>query len=126
MNSKSKIIFGLYIFYLLSVVTLLVIPISSDLEMDKYIFGIRKDHYVHATMFLPFLGYFWIAEKTQKSKINLLKFYGLGICFAAICESLHYFIPYRTFDLQDFVANATGLSLGLILFLFKVPKIFRQ
>jgi VanZ family protein len=111
--------------YLLSVVTLLVIPLT-DLGMDEYIFGIRKDHYVHATMFLPFMGYFWITNKAQQSKIDFLKYYALGILFAAFCESLHYFIPYREFDIHDFFANVTGISLGLTIFLFKSPKVFNQ
>ncbi len=126
MSLKRKIITWLYIIYLLSVITLLVLPFSADLGMDEYIFGIRKDHYVHATMFLPFMGYFWITNKAQQSKIDFIKYYGLGILFAACCESLHYFIPYRTFDIHDFFANVTGISAGLLLFLFKSPKAFNQ
>jgi VanZ family protein len=123
MSLKRKIITWLYITYLLSVITLLVVPFSADLGMDEYIFGIRKDHYVHATMFLPFMGYFWITNKAQQSKIDFIKYYGLGILFAACSESLHYFIPYRSFDIHDFFANTTGISIGLILFLFRSPKI---
>jgi glycopeptide antibiotics resistance protein len=123
MTSQRKIITWLYVIYLLSVITLLVVPFTADLEMDKYIFGIRKDHYVHATMFLPFMGYFWITNKAQQSKIEFIKYFGLGILFAASCESLHYFIPYRSFDIHDFFANVTGISSGLLLFLFKSPKI---
>ncbi len=126
MSRNKKIITYLYVFYLTSVITLLVFPFSADLGMDEYIFGIRKDHYVHATMFLPFMGYFWITNIAQKSKINFLIYYGLGILFAAFCESMHYFIPYRTFDINDFFANVTGISAGLILFLFKSPKSFNQ
>ncbi len=125
MKRNRRIISFLYMIYLLSVVTLLVIPLT-DLGMDEYIFGIRKDHYVHATMFLPFMGYFWITNKAQQSKIDFLKYYALGILFAAFCESLHYFIPYREFDIHDFFANVTGISLGLIIFLFKSPKVFNQ
>lgn len=125
MKRNRRIISFLYMIYLLSVVTLLVIPLT-DLGMDEYIFGIRKDHYVHATMFLPFMGYFWITNKAQQSKIDFLKYYALGILFAAFCESLHYFIPYREFDIHDFFANVTGISLGLTIFLFKSPKVFNQ
>jgi hypothetical protein len=123
MNSYRKIITFLFIIYLLTVISLLVIPFT-DLGMDEYIFGIRKDHYVHATMFLPFMGYFWITNKAQQSKIDFLKCYAEGIFFAAFCESLHYFIPYREFDIHDFFANITGISFGLIVFLFKSPKVF--
>ncbi len=125
MKRNRRIISFLYMIYLLSIVTLLVIPLT-DLGMDEYIFGIRKDHYVHATMFLPFMGYFWITNKAQQSKIDFLKYYAVGILFAAFCESLHYFIPYRGFDIHDFFANVTGISSGLIIFLFKSPKVFNQ
>lgn len=126
MSRNKKIITYLYVFYLMSVIILLVVPFSADLGMDEYIFGIRKDHYVHATMFLPYMGYFWITNKAEQSKIDFFKFYGTGILFAAFCESLHYFIPYRSFDIHDFFANVTGVSLGLTLFLFKSPKAFNQ
>jgi glycopeptide antibiotics resistance protein len=125
MNSYRKIITFLFVIYLLTVISLLVIPFT-DLGMDEYIFGIRKDHYVHATMFLPFMGYFWITNKAQQSKIDFLKYYAVGILFAAFCESLHYFIPYREFDIHDFFANFTGISAGLIVFIFKSPKVFNQ
>jgi VanZ family protein len=125
MNSYRKIITFLFVIYLLTVISLLVIPFT-DLGMDEYIFGIRKDHYVHATMFLPFMGYFWITNKAQQSKIDFLKNYAVGILFAAFCESLHYFIPYREFDIHDFFANFTGISAGLIVFIFKSPKVFNQ
>ena len=125
MNSYRKIITFLFVIYLLTVISLLVIPFT-DLGMDEYIFGIRKDHYVHATMFLPFMGYFWITNKAQQSKIDFLKYYAVGILFAAFCESLHYFIPYREFDIHDFFANFTGISAGLIVFMFKSPKLFNQ
>ena len=123
MNTRHKIIKILYFIYLATVIILLAVPFSTDLKLDQYIFGVRIDHYVHATMFLPFMGYFWITNKTQESSFLLFKFYGLGILFAACCESLHYFIPYRTFDVQDFFANVTGISIGLILFLFKNPRL---
>ena len=126
MDRNRKIVTFLYVIYLLTVITLLVIPFSTDLGMDEYIFGIRKDHYVHATMFLPFMGYFWITNKAQQSKIDFLKYYAVGIFFAAFCESLHYFIPYRDFDVHDFFANVTGISSGLIMFLFKSPKAINQ
>lgn len=123
MNRSEKIVTILYLAYILTVLILLIVPFSADLKMDEYIFGIRKDHYVHATMFLPFIGYFWITKRAQKSVSHFLRYYGLGILFAGFCESLHYFIPYRSFDIHDFFANVTGISLGLLIFCFRSPEL---
>jgi len=123
MKISEKSVTFLFVLYLLTIITLLVVPFSSDLKMDEYIFGIRKDHYVHTTMFLPFIGYFWITKRAQKSLFHFLTYYGIGILFAGFCESLHYFIPYRSFDFHDFLANVTGISIGLLIFCFRSPTL---
>jgi VanZ family protein len=37
-----------------------------------------------------------------------------GVLFAAFCESLHLWIPYRSFSGLDFVANICGLTIGIL------------
>lgn len=120
---KSKIPTVLFILYIVVLITLLVIPTSGTLKLNKTIWGIRTDHVIHATLFLPFMGYIWISNLHKRAFSGFLKFYLAGILFAAFCESLHYFIPYRSFDVHDFYANVTGLSIGCIIFIFRSPEL---
>jgi len=97
------------LFYLLLVVVLLTIPTSdTGIDLDFYILGIRSDHYIHAILFLPFMVFFKLNFRETAFIIALF----LGIFFASFCESLHYFLPYREFSIQDFFANMTGILLG--------------
>lgn len=73
------------------------------------------DKWVHMLLFTPLVFGWYLADFTDK-KISIVRFvFFIAIPFAAFCESLHYFIPYRAFSLLDFIANCTGISLGAIL-----------
>lgn len=108
--------------YILTILTLLLIPTAGRLQLDKYFLGIRTDHFIHATMFLPFMVFFWIRNMHRGDISRFFAIYLIGIAFAAFCESLHYFVKYRSFDIQDFYANLTGLTIGNVVFLFRSPR----
>lgn len=102
--------------YLLLVVFLLVMPTSgTGIKLNFHFLGIRSDHWVHAIMFVPFMILCRINFKREQFIICLL----FGIAFASLCESLHYFLPYRSFDIHDFYANFCGITVGSLTFLLK-------
>lgn len=109
----------LYVVYILTIITLLILPPSDGIKLNKTIFGIRTDLVIHATMFVPFMGYFWFQNWVKSSLKRFLKFFGYGVLFAAFCESIHLVVPYRSFDVTDFFANVTGLAIGSLIFLIK-------
>jgi glycopeptide antibiotics resistance protein len=111
MNKNFRL---LGLLYLLSVLVLLTIPTNdTGIDLDFHIFGIRSDHYIHAILFLPFMVFFKLIFKDTPFVIALF----LGVFFASFCESLHYFLPYREFSIQDFFANMTGILLGSLSYL---------
>jgi VanZ family protein len=100
--------------YLLTVIYLLVMPTSnSGIDLNFSILGIRSDHWIHAIMMSPFMFFCFLLKKD----IHFIIYLFIGIFFCSFCESLHYFIPYRDFSIQDFYANLSGLSFGSIIFL---------
>ncbi len=102
--------------YLFLVVFLLIMPTSnSGIKLNFNFLGIRSDHWVHAIMFVPFMILCRINFKREQFIIFLF----FGIAFASLCESLHYFLPYRSFDIHDFYANLCGITVGSLTFLFK-------
>jgi len=50
----------------------------------------------------------------RKEKMQFKQAVTSGILFAAFCESLHLWIPYRSFSGLDFVANICGLTIGIL------------
>lgn len=114
----------LTILYFVTILFLLTKPISIGSGLKFHFLGIRSDKYAHALLFFPFsILIFHLLEFFQR-KYSALKWYFLGIILCASCESMHYFIPYRSFDIFDFVANFVGLSLGSLIYIWK-PNVFK-
>ncbi|MGV3632470.1 MAG: hypothetical protein ACO1O6_14780 [Bacteroidota bacterium] len=104
-----------FMLYLIVVVLLLVLPLGgTGIKLDAYFLGIRTDHYIHALVFLPFMIF---CRLIFGRTVFLIPFF-VGIFFCSMCESLHYFLPYREFSMYDYFANLSGLVLGTAAYLF--------
>ena len=77
-----------------------LIPIESN-----FIFGIRIDHLVHASVYIP-CSWFILRRRPWliASAVGLLT------------EGVQYLLPWRGFDVNDLVANLLGVLLGWIIF----------
>jgi len=121
----SKIIIQrLFYIYIVSVVVLCVVPInttSSDIN-EIYIIDIRFDYLTHFLMFIPFLvfGRLINESKIEKPLKYLLGWLFMGICFAIASEVIQLFLSYRAYNINDIIANITGILLGLFSFLFRL------
>ncbi|MCE3296210.1 MAG: VanZ like family [Crocinitomicaceae bacterium] len=111
-----KIIGPGFVLYLLVVILLLASPLSgTGIRLNEYFLGIRTDHYIHTALFLPFM----IFCRLLYPKTTFFIPFFIGIFFCSLCETLHYFLPYREFSMQDYFANLTGLILGATAYLFR-------
>lgn len=102
--SKFQIYIYLYIFFLH---LLIFLPFST---MDKVenikILEFRMDYLIHILIFLP-----WAFLK-PKSGVKPWQWLMLGLVFAAGAEFIHYFLPYRSFNINDLIGNVAGIILG--------------
>ena len=85
------------------------------IPLDNYIFGLRADHLLHASVFLPCA--LFLMDLYGKSG-------GRGTCgwkwavwltavaVGLLTEGGQWLLPYRGFDVNDLVANFLGVSLG--------------
>ncbi len=101
-----KLLFGVY---LIAVFVLHVMKTDDVVDLNNYFLGIRRDHWAHGILFFP-MGFFAL--------ISLNKNQRLALVFTAFCclffESLQYFIPYRSFDIWDIVADSIGAGIGVL------------
>lgn len=116
----------LFISYLLVLLTLLSIPTGEKIDLDVYFLGIRTDHYIHASLFTPFMVLMWLLKGNKIKTSGFFKLFLMGIFFAISCEILHYFIPYRTFDFQDILANVAGICIGSMAFLLGKKNVLNE
>lgn len=83
---------------------------------DNYILEIRLDYISHALLFIPWvlaLHFGW--ERSSNRFIQPVLSFILALAFAAGCEFLQLLLPYRTFNINDLVANGLSVCLGYLL-----------
>lgn len=94
----------LYFTYLIIILISAIIPPSN-------IPSSIDDKIVHAVGFMGVaLLYAW-AYKKEKWWKNII----YGLAFGIFIEIIQYFIPYRSFELFDIIADGVGLILGVLL-----------
>ena len=104
--------------YTAMIVLLVVLPLNGQDQFlgnlnDNYILQIRFDYISHALLFVPWVllvGYGW--ELRRKNRLWIGLSFLLAQSFAAFCEYLQLLLPYRTFNINDLLANALGVTLG--------------
>ena len=104
-----------YYLYIITIVTLMVIKTDGKIKLAETIWGFRGDHFVHSSIFIPYMIIIGLINSKENNRFLISKKLPFAILFAAFCESLHIFLPYRTFSIFDFFANCIGLMLGLII-----------
>ncbi|MBS1920060.1 MAG: VanZ family protein [Bacteroidetes bacterium] len=107
----------LAILWLIISVILLTLP-GSDLPEESWLDGIYFDKWVHVGMFalLTFL-WCWVMSKRKSVAVGLKTiFFEIAlsaIVFGILMEFVQrYFVPGRSFDIGDMIADAAGALAG--------------
>ena len=109
----SPIIPWLYIGGLL---IFIIFPFKTASQLNHLtILHFRGDYFVHALLFLPWAFF------RRGFCIKPLGWLLLGLAFAAGTEGLQHFVPYRTWNVNDLVANVLGMVAG-----FGIWVVFRK
>lgn len=87
----------------------------GGIAIDNLIFGLRPDHLFHAAIYC-FCAYFlWVICGWRTRKAWWLALIWLGsLAIGTATEFVQRLLPYRSFDVNDLVANAIGVTLGWI------------
>jgi len=110
MKYLSIILSKLYFLYLIVLILLFVLPTKGTVRLNPTILGIRSDLFIHSMLFTPYYALYILY---RKEKMQFKHAIITGVLFGAFCESLHLWIPYRSFSGLDFVANVCGLTIGI-------------
>lgn len=104
-----KWVFTTTVFLILLLVTL---PFNFVEKLNNItILHLRGDYFFHILMFLPWMFF----QKTLS--VKRLPWLLLGVVFASATEGLQYFIPWRSFNINDILANVSGVLIGFLLFI---------
>lgn len=104
------------LWFILSII-LLTLP-GSDIPKENWLDGIYFDKWVHVGMFalLTFL-WCWAVSKRNQRSLKLKTFFFeitlLAIAFGVLMEFVQgYFIPGRSCDITDMIADTVGAAAG--------------
>lgn len=102
--------------YFVVLMVLMWAPLNGlGVPLDNYILGLRADHLLHASVFIPCVFFLWDIISPK---------WFVWLCSAAIgllSEGVQWLLPYRGFDINDLVANVIGVTLGMVVII-----LFRQ
>jgi len=124
-KNVSTVVFA--IIWLLIITTLLCIP-GTELPKIKWENKIWLDKWVHVFLFMVLVilwNNVYAGKKNTQNNIRKIFFQImiLGILYGILMELVQkYFIPYRTFDFIDMIADAAGCAAGYIISLKRFVK----
>lgn len=98
--------------YLLALAVLMWAPLNGlGIPLDNYILGLRADHLLHASVFLPCVLFLWDLSRSK------WLVWIVSIAIGLFTEGVQWLLPYRGFDVNDLVANAVGVTVGAVVML---------
>jgi len=99
--------------YLLILVLGSVLPINSGTVLNNtYVVEIRSDYLIHALFLLPLPLLLSLSLGTSTGL--WVRVILLGLLIVIFCEGIQMLLPYRTFNINDLMANGAGALIGVI------------
>ena len=118
MSISNILLQRITVIYIILVFTVSVIPIGGigTSISNNDILSLRIDYLLHALVFLPFVA-LWKCSFPDHSLWLIIP---LGLVFAAVMEIIQYWIPYRSYNINDLIGNVLGIVIGILIYpLFK-------
>ena len=102
--------------YFVALAILMWAPLNGiGIPLDNYILGLRADHLLHASVFIPCALFLWDLMK-PKWVVWLA-----AVAAGLVTEGGQWLLPYRGYDVNDLIANAIGVTLGMaVIILFRL------
>lgn len=118
---KTRVIVNriLFALYLAAIIWLCIHNFHDLSRFPKTVFGLHTDKIVHFIMFLPmpFLAYLSYDKRKYTASSSVLFILGaatIGLLLAAGTEIAQNFLPYRTFDYKDLLADSIAIGVGCL------------
>jgi len=114
----------IFIFWMMAITFLSIMP-----HQDNNI--IEKSNFTESGMEKHIVGYFvaallcYFAYK-REGTLFILMFGFLIFFYSFAIEALQFFLPYRTFNIKDVVANASGIILFTIIWSLYLQILMRK
>jgi len=111
-TKRLRLLFGIYLFFLILLAVLPINGTTNTTPTDVFIINIRLDHLLHATLFIPWAFLYLVTFRPVKwdEKLMLVVY---GLLMASAAEGVQNFLTYRSYNINDMIANWMGVVLGM-------------
>jgi VanZ family protein len=89
----------------------------DKVHVNLVAFDLRLDHLLHLSAYFLICMYFLVGrwkELTLFENNALRKFIVVTVLLGTVTEFVQIFVPFRAFNVLDWVANLSGIMLGLL------------
>ena len=119
LKNRRRLIFLAYLQFLVLAAVLPINSGSSSLNAT-FIIRIRLDYLLHSVLFIPWVLLYSFTFRPTKlfDKFTMI---GAGLLMAFATEGVQYFLTYRSYNINDLLANFLGMLLGACVLFIRIP-----
>jgi len=98
--------------YIVLVILISLVPIGGTSESlnNIHVLSFRLDYLLHALVFIPLFPLWRWGWPHHNAWMVLFA----GLLLAVATEAVQLYIPYRAYNINDLLANAAGVLLGVL------------
>ena len=111
-----------FITWILLLTIFSVLPYSDSVDQPLTFYKLSNSgFFIH--LFSFFIAALLCSKAFNMNSFNLVLSSGITIfLYSLILEAIQIFLPYRTYNYYDILANFVGIALGIIIFYFLSQK----
>ena len=100
--------------YIIILFVVAVVPLNSGSIVlnNNYTMHIRWDYLLHVIVYLPMP--FLMGFSQKKRELLWIRVIVISLLITALFEAVQLVVPYRAFNINDMLANALGVLIGLL------------
>jgi glycopeptide antibiotics resistance protein len=124
---RTKYLRYIFLAYLLFLFLIAIVPLNSTSEtalVDVFLVNIRLDYMLHSLLFIPW-AFLYLLNFNAAKLYDKCIMVGAGLLMAFATEGIQYFLAYRSYNINDLLANFLGVLLGSFLLFMNITGLGR-
>jgi len=123
---KPNTLRTLFLLYSLLVLSFAFISLSASKTTlnNTFVLSLRLDYLIHFSLFMLWMAiaHFAYQINFKKNLRNAIVWIFVGLLYCWFTEAVQLFIPYRSFNINDLLANSIGVLIGSVFFMIPLKK----
>ena len=120
LDQNKRILNFLLLVYFILILLISVVSFAGNVSLNKqHVFMLRLDYLIHVLFFIPWMPLACLRWGNEVKRVFWILL-GAGLIMALFSESVQFYIPGKSFNPIDLLANEVGVVIGgVVLLSFK-------